>query len=81
MTKSNNVNPDHYKLAGRERPGKGVALKFKGTSTEAEERERWARRHHSEVGHKPEDARAKAATQPAAEGRETDDSKKADVEK
>jgi hypothetical protein len=25
MSKSNNVNPDHYKVAGRERPGKAVA--------------------------------------------------------
>lgn len=25
MSKCNNVNPDHYKVAGRERPGKDVA--------------------------------------------------------
>lgn len=25
MSKNNNVNPDHYKLAGRERPGNAVA--------------------------------------------------------
>ena len=25
MSKSNNVNPDHYKVAGRERPGNAVA--------------------------------------------------------
>ena len=24
MSKYNNVNPDHYKVAGRERPGKAV---------------------------------------------------------
>jgi hypothetical protein len=24
MSKNNNVNPDHYKVAGRERPGKNV---------------------------------------------------------
>ncbi len=24
MSKSNNVNPDHYKTAGRERPGDGI---------------------------------------------------------
>jgi hypothetical protein len=24
MSKHNNVNPDHYKLRGRERPGKGM---------------------------------------------------------
>jgi len=25
MSKRNNVNPDHYKVAGRERPGNAVA--------------------------------------------------------
>jgi hypothetical protein len=25
MSKYNNVNPDHYKVAGRERPGNAVA--------------------------------------------------------
>jgi hypothetical protein len=81
MSKDNNVNPDHYKLAGRERPGKGVALKFKAKSTEAEERERWTRRHTSEVGPKSEAGREKATQPPEAEDRETDDSQKADVDK
>ena len=27
MSKHNNVNPDYYKLAGRERPGESVAAK------------------------------------------------------
>jgi hypothetical protein len=50
MSKYNNVNPDHYKVAGRERPGKAVGVKFKAKSTEAEDRERWARRKKSEAG-------------------------------
>jgi hypothetical protein len=41
MSKYNNVNPDHYKLAGRERPGKATQVKFRAKSTEEEERKRW----------------------------------------
>jgi hypothetical protein len=43
MSKYINVNPDHYKLAGRERPGKAVQVKFRAKSTEEEERKRWER--------------------------------------
>jgi hypothetical protein len=32
MSKHNNVNPDHYKVAGRERPGKGIARQGAGIS-------------------------------------------------
>jgi len=32
MSKHNNVNPDHYKVAGRERPGKGIARRSAGIS-------------------------------------------------
>jgi hypothetical protein len=44
MSKYNNVNPDHYKLAGRERPGKTTAVRARAKSTEEEERARWAGR-------------------------------------
>jgi hypothetical protein len=27
MSKHNNVNPDHYKVSGREKPGESVAAK------------------------------------------------------
>jgi len=51
MSKHNNVNPDHYKLAGRERPGKGVAGNVRARSTVEEARERWAaRRPKAEAG-------------------------------
>lgn len=49
MSKYNNVNPDHYKVAGRERPGKTTAIRNKARSTEAEERDRWTERKKSEV--------------------------------
>lgn len=42
MSKYNNVNPDHYKLAGRERPGKAAAAaRGRARSTEEQERARW----------------------------------------
>jgi hypothetical protein len=52
MSKYNNVNPDHYKVAGRERPGKTAEVaRNKVHSTEQEERERWAaRRTQPEAG-------------------------------
>jgi len=43
MSKNNNVNPDYYKLAGRERPGKATAVRARAKSNEDEERARWAR--------------------------------------
>jgi hypothetical protein len=49
MSKYNNVNPDHYKVAGRERPGKVGAARNKAQSTEAEERRRWTERRKLEV--------------------------------
>ena len=43
MSKHINVNPDHYKVAGRERPGKAAAqVNQEVNRTEQEERERWA---------------------------------------
>jgi len=49
MSKYNNVNPDHYKLAGRERPGKTAPVKARARSTEAEERARWSERQKNEL--------------------------------
>jgi hypothetical protein len=41
MSKRINVNPDHYKVAGRERPGDAVAKAPKQHGNEAKARERW----------------------------------------
>jgi hypothetical protein len=49
MSKYNNVNPDHYKVAGRERPGKTTAVKNRARSTEAEDRDRWTQRKKPQV--------------------------------
>lgn len=46
MSKRINVNPDHYKVAGRERPGDGVAAKApkQSNAVNRETRERWEKR-------------------------------------
>ena len=49
MSKQNNVNPDYYTVAGRERPGKANPVKAKARSTEADERARWSERKKTEV--------------------------------
>ena len=49
MSKQNNVNPDYYKVAGRERPGKANSVEAKARSTEASERPRWSERKKTEV--------------------------------
>jgi hypothetical protein len=43
MSKQINVNPDHYKVAGRERPGNAVAKAPKQEAQEEKARERWVR--------------------------------------
>jgi len=43
MSKHINVNPDHYKLRGRDKLGKTPPLNAKAKSTEDEGRERWLR--------------------------------------
>jgi len=43
MSKRINVNPDHYKVAGRERPGNAVAKAPKESPAMDETRERWQR--------------------------------------
>jgi len=44
MSKRINVNPDHYKVAGRERPGNAVAKAPKEEATEEKARERWEKK-------------------------------------
>jgi hypothetical protein len=44
MSKRINVNPDHYKVAGRERPGNAVAKAPKQTGEEEKARERWQKK-------------------------------------
>lgn len=41
MSKRINVNPDHYKVAGRERPGNAVAKAPKQRGQEEKARMRW----------------------------------------
>jgi hypothetical protein len=41
MSKSNNVNPDHYKVAGRERPGNAVAKNPKQAESGSEKTRAW----------------------------------------
>ena len=43
MSKRINVNPDHYKVAGRERPGNAVAKAPKQLAAMDQTRERWQR--------------------------------------
>jgi hypothetical protein len=47
VSKHNIVNPDHYTIAGRERPGKTDPIKFTAKSTEEEERARWDAKRRS----------------------------------
>jgi hypothetical protein len=45
MSKHINVNPDHYKVAGRERPGNAVAKSPKEPQSGTDKtRERWEKR-------------------------------------
>jgi len=44
MSKRINVNPDHYKVAGRERPGNAIAKGPAKTSRETAARARWERK-------------------------------------
>jgi hypothetical protein len=49
MTKRINVNPDHYKLAGRERPGHGVAKAPKVLAGDEAARARWEERQTRKI--------------------------------
>jgi hypothetical protein len=44
MSKHNNVNPDYYKVAGRETPGSAVAKAPKALADDEAARARWMRR-------------------------------------
>jgi hypothetical protein len=51
MSKHINVNPDHYKTAGRDRPGDAVAQARKPAETGTEEsRKRWEKRQKKKTG-------------------------------
>jgi hypothetical protein len=53
MSKHNNVNPDHYKVAGRERPGIAVAKAPKVIAEMDEARARWLEKQaKAEAGRK-----------------------------
>jgi hypothetical protein len=49
MSKYNNVNPDHYKVAGRERPGNAVAKAPKATAGLEEARARWLEKQEKQI--------------------------------
>jgi len=53
MSKRINVNPDHYKVAGRERPGNAVAKAPKEHGDDEKARERWQRSRVKGGGRKP----------------------------
>jgi hypothetical protein len=59
MSSKNNVNPDHYKLAGRDRPNENVLHEQEKRSL-AQEQERRERR--KKVQPRPADARQGART-------------------
>jgi hypothetical protein len=54
MSKYINVNPDHYKVAGRERPGNAVAKAPKQEMQSEAERARWEKRQKEVRSKKPE---------------------------
>jgi len=49
MSKYNNVNPDHYKMAGRERPGNAVAKAPKAMAELEEMRARWQEKQAKQI--------------------------------
>jgi len=49
MSKRINVNPDYYKLAGRERPGYAAAKPAKNLAGDEAARTRWAERQTKRV--------------------------------
>ena len=53
MSKRINVNPDHYKVAGRERPGNAVAKAPKDQGDNEKARGRWERSRQTSGGPAP----------------------------
>jgi len=47
MSKRINVNPDHYKVAGRERPGDAAVKAPKESAADLKAAQRWTRREGS----------------------------------
>jgi hypothetical protein len=58
MSKAINVNPDHYKTAGRERPGDARPKQKTPRGNEEEARERWQKRQKKDEG-RSKDVRSK----------------------
>jgi hypothetical protein len=44
VSKQINVNPDHYKVAGRERPGNPIVKARQQPDAQNKERQRWEKR-------------------------------------
>jgi hypothetical protein len=59
MSKYNNVNPDHYKVAGRERPGNAVAKAPKAMAELEEARARWMEKQATQPPKKKSNRRAR----------------------
>jgi hypothetical protein len=53
MSKRINVNPDHYKVAGRERPGHVVPKTPKQSAVMDKTRERWQRSRERAAASRP----------------------------
>jgi hypothetical protein len=53
MSKRNNVNPDYYTLAGRERPGHAAPKPLKALAGGEAARARWAERRNRKEKMKP----------------------------
>jgi hypothetical protein len=53
MSKHINVNPDHYKVAGRERPGNQVNGSPKDPNSERDVQERWDKRQEKQQEEHP----------------------------
>jgi hypothetical protein len=52
MSKHINVNPDHYKIAGRERPGDARPKQRTPRANENEARQRWEKKQKKAQGTK-----------------------------
>ncbi len=59
MSKYINVNPDHYKVAGRERPGNAVAKAPKAMAELEEARAQWMEKQAKQPPKKKSNRRAR----------------------
>jgi len=53
MSKSINVNPDHYKVAGRERPGHAIPKQSKEVMPDNEKMRAWSWQREQREGKRP----------------------------